>query len=267
MKKTVVMMVVIAITIFYFYSKDKGAETTAPSSLSDPDLQAIEKSASKIETDILEKIDNYSIDDQKLANDIEETKILKHISKLQLCLRNDLCGIKPAPNDPYFNPENTKAHRQIERSLELLALKSKDKFKNLTHLLNIPNENIQNLIIENISVEQLVTLLGKTEKLKESSYANFYIKILESEQGRNNQNVVIKLSEDLKILPPYHAIILIENLGKVNTFKPQSLKKIASSFCRFKRVQHNWKIISYEINNLSEKHLGESFSCLKEGNR
>ena len=209
--------------------------------------------------------------DSAFSGDPKLNQAIATVRELSECLAKDLCGQKRDPEHPYFDPHHTGAHRKLNHALKFLkALADEDKLglnsltkEDLKKTLAVQNEDTQILSVQlwphlGLKTADVEELLKHADTMMERALPQYYGTLLKEtahvpDDKRQVMSSLNRLLEGDKINSIYE---VAAHLQMIHPSK-DDFRDLVQSVCHIQKdpqVEHNWKMIRYQLQIYSRAH-------------
>lgn len=217
------------------------------------------------------------VDPEGYARFLDET-----LKKIHSCLEVNFCGMeKDSPNSPYFDEQNTVAHKTILRSLSALEMlidkgdgetvKKQMDAAILERLLDNNNADVQRkamqLLKKKLSNAEAFSAIMKHEKsFSGEGKAYFYEELSQALSNKGHQAILLdSLATTLETNDPHTVLSVVEKVPQLS-IKKEEFSRLATGLCRFQSepgLTHNWPSVSHQLDKFKEMDIIENdFNCL-----
>ncbi len=190
------------------------------------------------------------------------------------CLKKDLCGEKPEPGSPYFNPNATPAHSFLERQLgTLIHMRESGKLDvtaiptaQIEEVLDIENAAIQTMALElrlapGVDDPTYQRLLDRTPSLLPQASASALAQLAnESRSSQQRRDALINTAE--KLLTAEDQTRAVEMAKRVKYLKTDrtEIERLAASTCNL--LPQNRQTVEHHLAIAAEASAANlNFDC------
>lgn len=268
------------------YKDEKIVETTSfkndPIIENTPLAEDIKKLESKLSKELTEDqlfapLMDFTIAAKDLPNKKEQAKHYKELINKSLheklaCIEQ-LCGMEPEEDKPYFDETDTIAHKMMKRELDILdsLLESGDLSlsqeeqqrlvsETLIPLLDVDSPQVTEALIGPLSKlpNGPETLLNAVEKFEGDNAKEAFKRLSKTSLDRNSW--IDTLVKRLESADAFTAVTIVEGLFDMR-LSSDELERIYPPLCRYKEdssEEHNWLNIRHQMQRI----VGDKDFCL-----
>ncbi len=225
--------------------------------IKDEETMALSSEEVKSQNEWWNYVSNFSTKPSTIVNTRNAQKYLEYSSvfneALIECLSKDLCNMQPdSKSDPYFDYDDTIAHKFIQRNLEFIKqalIVDKKLTIGQDHSMSkitLNNDKINRALIDIYALNSQDSSAGELMNFESTQGKSrvYFLEKISQMPTYNRSDFLSYFEKTLRESDPFTVISLLENLEKIKISQFE-LETSFKGLCRFKDegFDHNWKSI------------------------